>query len=230
MKKKTFLQQLLVVTALLFPPPATAFVYSAEAIEGWVVDADTGKPVQGAIATANWQLEGGLEAGIPRGQIQISEDMTDTEGRFHFPAWGSRVSFAGHASYKWPQILIFKPGFNHLRLANRPRSGSGNTNTSEWNRKTVRIAPFKGDGRAYSREFDVYNRELQSFATQGGDSCAWRSLPKTLKMVANEDARLRSRGLTEFSSLVSELKSNKKYFDDKGCGPVGNFLRELGQQ
>ncbi|MEN8107236.1 MAG: hypothetical protein ABFS22_04440, partial [Pseudomonadota bacterium] len=30
--------------------------YSAESTEGWVIDADTKKPVEGVIVVANWQL------------------------------------------------------------------------------------------------------------------------------------------------------------------------------
>jgi hypothetical protein len=30
--------------------------YTADPIEAWVVDAETGKPIEGAVVTANWQL------------------------------------------------------------------------------------------------------------------------------------------------------------------------------
>ena len=32
--------------------------YTIAPIEAWVVDADTGAPIEGAVVTANWQLVG----------------------------------------------------------------------------------------------------------------------------------------------------------------------------
>src|SRR6266478_4917450 len=42
---------------LWVPLSANAVIYSAEAIEGWVVDSETGKPTEGVIVVAHWQLK-----------------------------------------------------------------------------------------------------------------------------------------------------------------------------
>src|SRR6266849_1854255 len=76
----------------LLPLQACATTYSAEPIEAWVVDADSGQPIEGVVVTANWELEiGTLGGNIPVGQIMVMETVTDQKGRFYFPAWGPKA-------------------------------------------------------------------------------------------------------------------------------------------
>ena len=50
--------------------------YTAAPIEAWVVDADTGAPIEGAVVTANWQLVAfGFDTG---GRIGGSSDCRAT--------------------------------------------------------------------------------------------------------------------------------------------------------
>ena len=49
----------LLLMLLLLPLQSCAFYYSAAPIEAWVVDAETGKPLEGVIVSANWQLKAG---------------------------------------------------------------------------------------------------------------------------------------------------------------------------
>src|SRR2546422_4340820 len=72
------------------------FFYSAEAIEGSVADAETGRPLEGVIAVAHWQLKGGFEGGTPIGELQILEAVTDPNGRYSFPAWGPKFALTGY--------------------------------------------------------------------------------------------------------------------------------------
>jgi hypothetical protein len=68
---------------------AFAMNYWAEAIEAWVVDADSGRPLDGVIVVAHWELRYGLEGGGTH-QLMVMEAVTDQQGRFHFPAWGPK--------------------------------------------------------------------------------------------------------------------------------------------
>ena len=55
----TFLSRSLLITAFAVAMEACADpYYTAAPIEAWVVDADTGAPIEGAVVTANWQLVG----------------------------------------------------------------------------------------------------------------------------------------------------------------------------
>ena len=49
---------------LCAPLSANAVIYSAEAIEGWVVDSETGKPIEELTVVAHWQLKGGSREGM----------------------------------------------------------------------------------------------------------------------------------------------------------------------
>jgi hypothetical protein len=65
--------------------------HSSEPIEAWVIDAETKKPLEGVIVTANWELTGGWEGSYPKGQMMVMEAVSDANGRFRFPGWGSEV-------------------------------------------------------------------------------------------------------------------------------------------
>ncbi|HEY3178065.1 MAG TPA: carboxypeptidase-like regulatory domain-containing protein, partial [Casimicrobiaceae bacterium] len=60
--------------------------YTSDPIEAWVVDAETGQPIEGAVVTANWQLVGfTLDTGGRKGgQLEVMETITDANGRFYF--------------------------------------------------------------------------------------------------------------------------------------------------
>src|SRR5882672_257399 len=68
------------VAMLGLPPSACAsfpFFYRAEAIEGWVADAETGMPLEGVIVVGHWRLKGGFEGGNPVAELKILESVTD---------------------------------------------------------------------------------------------------------------------------------------------------------
>jgi hypothetical protein len=206
-------------------PTAQAAIYWANPVEAKVVDAQTGAPIEAALVVANWQLEGGLDTGIPRGQIEIQETFTDASGTFRLQGWGPRVRFSGHASWKWPQILIFKPGYRFARLMNEPASGRENTPSSDWNGKQIRLSPL-ADAAGRLAEYGSFNRQIDAVARTGGDECAWREIPQTLSWLAAEDARLRAAGFHDFSSFAQILRTNAQYFADKGCGPLPSGVEE----
>jgi len=117
----TFLLRFLLVTTLAMAMEACADPYYTSApIEAWVVDADTGATIEGAVVTANWQLVGfGFETGGRKlGQLEVMETVTDRNGRFYFPGF-TKVNLSGNVLREEdPQILIFKSGYRYLRAAN----------------------------------------------------------------------------------------------------------------
>ncbi len=134
-----------ILMALLLPVQAYAGYpsqYAAEAIEAWVVDAETKKPLEGVIVTANWELEAGTVGGsIPVGQLMVMETVTDRNGRFYFPAWGSKPRGHGYLVDRDPQILMFKNGYESGGLQNTPSSkiNKASLRRSEWHGKTIEL-------------------------------------------------------------------------------------------
>jgi len=92
--------------------------YTSAPIEAWVVDAETGAPIEGAVVTANWQLvASGLDTGGRKlHQLEVMEAVTDKAGRFYFPGF-TRINFTlEQLKDEDPQILIFKSGYRYSRV------------------------------------------------------------------------------------------------------------------
>jgi len=95
--------------------------YTAEPIEAWVVDAETGAPIEGAVVTANWQLVApSLDTGGRKlRQLEVMETRTDKNGRFYFPGF-TKINFTlDELRDEDPQILIFKSGYRYGRESSR---------------------------------------------------------------------------------------------------------------
>ena len=133
-------------------PPA----YFAKEINGQVVDAATGQPLEGVVIVAVWKFYSqGIGSGGHGGALNTLETITDKDGRYHLPGWGPRPRppFA-YLDYLDPEITVFKSDYYPESLANEV-VGSGNRNrsvvrTSEWDGKVIKLRPFAGDWVDYS--------------------------------------------------------------------------------
>lgn len=75
--------------------------HSAKEIHGQVVDAETGKPLEGAIIVVQWQpyfVRAVAHAPGHSGSIHTYEALTDKEGRYAIPAWGPKPVPVGGAN------------------------------------------------------------------------------------------------------------------------------------
>jgi hypothetical protein len=216
------MQSLLGAMSLCAPAGADALVYSAKPIEGWVIDAFDRRPIEGATVTANWQLEGGFDSGIPRGQLEILEAVTSATGRFQIPGWGPKIAVSGHASAKWPQLLFFKPGYDYVRLTRDSLPDFDAAAKSYRNDKRIPLV------RSLNPEvYRSFNREIDWIGRSSGNECAWLKMPLTVRAIAAEDIRLASFGIRNVGSFVRTLTDNEDYFASKGCGSVKKFLEQI---
>ena len=95
--------------------------YSAEPIEGWVIDADTKKPIEGVIVVANWQLHKSTVGGkIPAAHLNILETLTDNNGLFYFEGWESKTAQWGFFIDRDPELLFYKKGYEYRSLKKTP--------------------------------------------------------------------------------------------------------------
>jgi hypothetical protein len=229
--KPTNLFVILSVVLLCVPLSACAFIYSAEAIEGWIVDAETNKPLEGVIVVAHWQLKGGIEGTYPVRELKILETVTDQNGRYSFPAWGPKFAFSGNLKSQSPGILLFKEGYKFLMLSNDWYQGK-DTSRSDWNKKTVRLERFSGTLAQYAEALASLSSSLWSVGVeigdQSGDYCGWRSFPRVLRALDRLEAEFRAAKVMQ-GTIVSSLKSNSKYLADKGCDSVFEILGTEGR-
>ncbi len=130
----------LALSSCVFAPP----LYWAEAIDGRVIDAETGAPVEGAVVVADWKLYGGgIGRGGHRESLFVEETATDASGEFTFGKWGPKKRPAYAVLDTAPWLVIFKAGYQHRFLPNSADSNEA-VRRSDWNGRTVQLRLFSG--------------------------------------------------------------------------------------
>jgi hypothetical protein len=198
-----------------------------------VVDAETNQPLEGVTVLASWEVEAGEMAARSKVyRIKLLEAVTDKNGRFYFPAWGPEPnpSLIGYIGFADPAFILFKPGYRWESRSNivvsQPRPGA--LRYSDWDGKTVKMRRTVSDA-AYLDNISRLRDELDLILTSGEEPCNWKRAPKMVKAVMLEEQRLKERGLTNFLSLTSRLRTSEEYFLKSGCGSVNAFLDGLSK-
>jgi hypothetical protein len=146
--------------------------YTVDPIEAWVVDADTGQPLEGAVVTANWQLVSpGLDTGGRKlHQLEVMETLTDKNGRFHFPGFTKLNPRLLELRDEDPQILIFKSRYGYFRTSNNypaDKGSPGAHRSSPINRQTLRMAKADPDVRKYAFDLGFLTTSLMNIWDSG---------------------------------------------------------------
>lgn len=137
--------------------------YSAEPIEGRIIDKETRAPIEGVVVVAQWILQRPPE-GHEAERWVVIEAVTDVEGRYKIPGWGPKW----RPWWRWleaadPMLELFKPGYWPRGLYNHhPESGSlqsinpddATVRKSFWNGKKIELWPFK-IGVELQKQFDT---------------------------------------------------------------------------
>ena len=216
----------IMLLALLFPLQACAapLWYTAEPVQGNVVDAETGQPLEGVIITANWQLEGGIEGSYPVGQMMVMETVTDKDGRYRFPGWGPKHRpLNGRISTRAPQLLVFKSGYRYVGLANALlekslRGELDNPLRSDWDGKTIKMERFEGSLAEYARHLAFLKTGL-GFA-YNGEACEWKLVPRMLVSQHREEQRFQSQAVPNTLLTINDVAGQKK------CGLASDFFKD----
>lgn len=219
--------------AMLTPLQSCGFVYKAEPIEAWVVDAATNQPIEGVIVVAHWQLKGGLEGGNPVGQMMVMETVTDAKGRFYFRGWGPKLrSLEGRLKTQSPNLLLFMSGYGYRELENALTNKAlrGDLDLplrSDWDKKTIKMEKFGGAQKEYKDMFEYFNHALERIATEKPVDCHWKKIQKAIRVMNQERRRLVTLGINSntLSSIDNELLINDKFYTEKGgCGSPKDFF------
>lgn len=138
-----------------------SWVYTAEPIEGRVIDKETGQPIEGVVVLAQWILQKPIEGHKAEHWVVI-EAVTDSEGKYKIPGWGPKW----RPWFRWlenadPVLDVFKPGYWTKGFYNyypgtfqtiNPKSAR--VRKSAWNGKIIEMWPFK-IGVELEKQFDV---------------------------------------------------------------------------
>ena len=110
MKKHIFFGLLGVLVSIL----NTGCVYSVARYdgpyEGRIVEADTGKPIEGVVVLGVWYKETPTVAGAVSTYYDARETVTDKKGEFKIPGMGLKIL----SSVAGMDVLIFKAGYESL--------------------------------------------------------------------------------------------------------------------
>jgi hypothetical protein len=203
--------------------------YSAKSIEAGVVDAQTGKPLEGVNVVARWELRYGLEGGGTY-QLQVMETVTDKDGRISFPAWGPKeipehLPSEARLKDRDPEIAFFKGSYEALVLRNdRPINSMGghgaSIRSSDWNGKTIQLHKFQGSLQKYVFNL-AYAQSGLGFATYGKD-CEWKLVPKMILTLTEEAKLLKEQNI---ETHILEFRSIDNLPNQAGCGSAQAFFK-----
>ena len=139
--------------------------YSAESTEGWVIDADTKKPIEGVIVVANWQLHKSTMGGKrPADHLNIMETTTDNDGLFYFEGWGQKTALWGFFIDRDAELLFYKKGYEYRSLKNTQRTeiDTSKVRQSAWNGKKIELKRFDGHLREYASHLSSLHTSVRS--------------------------------------------------------------------
>ena len=156
--------------------------------EGWVKDAETGKPVPEAVVTMDWPNAFGLMDNVEFATLVRREVVTDKNGHFVVPGW-----FKIWPLYKyWDEVYfgVHAAGYYSKRLSDRPRNPFIPLFWwSRWDGKTIELQPMHW--REWTKEEWEKKGKDWGAAINYWRDCQWLKFP--LNVVENIKYRIRKR-------------------------------------
>ena len=222
--------------AIVMDVSATAHAasYSAKPITATIVDGSTGEPLAGVNVVAAWILEDPV-SGNSQGDLELMEDVTNSAGEFHFPAWGPksvpRTAFLGtRLTNEDPRIVVFKRGYlpntlyneSHSTLIRNPQDTGPPLRDSQWDGKRIALKRSEGSMRDYA---SLVHGVLSDI---GFAHCGWKRIPKMIVALNEESDRLMADKVVPYPPAwpsIAELVAN----ETTECGSVSEYLKRFGK-
>ena len=173
--------------------------YSAESIEAWVVDEQTGQPLEDVVVVADWLLMRGTLGGRSlQGPFMILESVSDAKGRFYIPAWGPQANRTlGFMDHEDPELWFFRSGYRMTRLTNNYNVDyrtKPSKRRSDWNGKLIRLKRFEGGEEDYAKHIATTGESLIERLSRT-EECAITRIPQLAAALDRENTRLMRSGL-----------------------------------
>lgn len=211
---------------------------SAASIDSQVVDASTGKPIEGAVVVAYWQLKPGSFTGdgLPCGAANVEEAVTDSEGRFHLPGWGPIMPACnGSMNEGDPEMYVFKTGYHYGRFDNGVSTTNVVRTGSTWGTRQMKLKKFQKidyqDRSAQSvvMNYDGINIDMGIFITNMPSQCNWKKIPNMLRVLELERETISQAVGYPFGGITGDIIYNDQWYQKVApkCGSPEAFLRGL---
>jgi hypothetical protein len=111
---KVLFAALTTVACLLSSVAQAQLTFTADAINGKIVNEETGAPLAGVIIVAEWYVQERL-VGRGNGLLNVMETVSDKDGNYGFPSWGPKLlpmsPYPIFGSGNDPLVLYFKNGY-----------------------------------------------------------------------------------------------------------------------
>lgn len=214
---------------------------SADPVYARVVDADTGKPLQGVAVVAYWYFyEGGIAGGSPCAAANVEEAVTDENGRFWLSGWGPITGSCGVMRNGNPLLYFFKPGYKTLYMSGGVGLDATRLVTvaqADWNGKKLKMHRFRNPDLhvqsqgSYIDNFNTLNLELHFFIVNMPAQCNWKKIPVMLRYIELDGQRISDAIGYTYNSIVWDLINNDKWYQRVApqCGSPKTFLEGLGK-
>jgi len=88
--------------------------------DGVLADSSTGKPVAGAVVVRSWHRITAMPGGGVTSFLGVEEGLSDRDGSFHVSWRFFGVSVPLMSVVEEDEAIVFKPGYEHLSLRERP--------------------------------------------------------------------------------------------------------------
>jgi hypothetical protein len=195
--------------------------YQIAQIEGWVVEADTNRPIEGAVVAVSWELVmGWLDGPRHQGYLEVKEVVTDKNGRFHFEGF-TAPNPTMHELRNDPVIIVFKGGYAHRTLRNAyPKTGI--QREAEVNGKTIKLEPIKPSSKWREENDNFYDGPSTDLSYVIKD-CEWKKIPRMILALDQEYARIKAFDPRAQTGMVTieRLEGHKQ-----SCGSAKEFFKE----
>lgn len=168
---------------------------SSPAVQGQVISARDGTPIEGAVVVLRWEWEayrppdwgssGGFRPSVD--DAHLAEAVSDAQGRFEMPAWGPVVRMNGRLTFDAPRVMAFKPGYAPFEASSRRKDLGAPI--------VVQLAPAPADAEAYAESI----ADFQSDSGFGGlrwkrQNDDWKRMPRMVMALYREKQRLGEAG------------------------------------
>ena len=215
----------LVVPLLAWPP-----VYFGDAVSGRVVDTETGEPVEDVLVIAHWQMAPfmSMDAGGDPVQIAVKETLTNSDGRFHFPAWGPRLHFPsllrGVEGTQAPALWVYKWGYEFEYRPTASQSYFAWRLESSWDGRTIEL-----------RRRDDTERRVVALDSLAGKVasrllnfwCQGRYVPTGLSVIARQSAHIRTmEPAMQMAGMTLEELQAAQNLSNSLCPPLAWFIED----
>ena len=196
----------LILAALWISTCGNPIYYKSEPFDARVVDADTGRPIEGALVLAWWPLyKPSFDAPRTGSVLEALETVTDKDGQFHINGFTKINPRFESLNRKDPGVIVYKRGYLPKTVQSEytveEYKKLGATRKSTLAGKTLRLTRWDGNNKQMGLYLSSINEDLRQIAK----SCLWTAVPRFIGALDAEAKRIRrEEPSVGFSAVTTE--------------------------